>query len=153
MKVSKLSGNITTFEGDGIVIPCDVDLTDRQSNDVVRDVNTKAGPKLAEELADIGYCELGHTIITQGYDLPSKNLIFFPYLDRNNSQRIDYILLHQAIRSTLSLASLYGLKSIAIPIVTNIHKGRKNENEVETIIEGIAKGFESESLKEVLLFL
>ena len=152
MKVSKLSGNITTFEGDGIVIPCDVDLTDRQSNDVVRDVNTKAGPKLAEELADIGYCELGHTIITQGYDLPSKNLIFFPYLDRDNSQRIDYILFHQAIRSTLSLATLYGLKTLAIPVLPNVLKSNKNENEVESIIEGIAKTFESHSLKEFFLF-
>lgn len=152
VKVSKLSGNITVFEGDGIVVPCDVDLTYRKTNDVVRDINTKAGNKLWEELANIGYCEIGHAVITQAYGLPVKKLIFLPYIDRDNSQRIDFILFHQAVRSALSLASLYGLKTLAIPVLPNILPNSKNEHEVEDIIEGITKTFVSPSLKELSLF-
>lgn len=140
------------FKGDGIVIFCDVELTHKKANAFVKDAIVKAGPKLAEELANIGYCEIGHAVITKAYNLPAKNLIFLPYIDRDNSQRIDFVLLHQAIRSVLSLASLYGLKSLAIPVVPTILPNAKNENEVELIIEGIAKSFESPSLKDICLF-
>ena len=152
MKVSKLSGNILFFEGDGIVIPCDVDLTYLEANEVTREISAQAGPKLVEELANIGYCEIGHVVITKGYNLTAENLIFLPYIDRDNSQRIDFILFHQSIRSALSLASLYGLKTLAMPVVPGILPNRKNENEVELIIEGIANSFESLSLKETFLF-
>lgn len=140
------------FEGDGIVVPCDVDLTYSKSNEIIREISAKAGPKLSEELAAIGFCELGHAVITQAYGLPVKKLIFLPYIDRNNSERIDFILFHQAVRSALSLASLYGLKTLAIPVLSNILPNSKNEHEVEDIIEGITKTFVSPSLKELSLF-
>lgn len=164
------NGSLVDFAGDGIVVPCDVDLTYRKANDLVRDVNAKAGNKLWEELADIGYCEIGHVVITQGYNLKAKLLIFLPYTDcEDKSRRMNYILLHQAIRSALSLASLYGLRTLAIPVVHNLLPKRRNmirkviskvidaededrATEAENIIDGIAKGFESESLKEVFLF-
>lgn len=160
-----------SFEGDGAVIPCDVELTHRKANTFVRDAITKAGPGLSEELANIGFCEIGHVIMTQGYKLPAKKLIFMPYLDRDdNLRRMNYLQLHQAIRSALSLTSLYGLQTLAIPVIPNLLSKRENlvsrvvskvfdtedgnqTSEAENIIEGIAKGFESESLKEVSLFL
>lgn len=158
------------FEGDGIVVPCDSDLTYRKVNDIVRDVYVGAGNKLWEELADVAYCEIGHVVITQGWDLKAKHLIFLPYTDREDkTNRMNYILLHQAVRSALSLASLYGLRTLAIPITHNLLSKRQNlinrmvskvfgtededqTTEAENIIEGIAQSFENESLKEVFLF-
>lgn len=158
------------FAGDGIVVPCDVDLTFRKANDVVRDVYVNAGNKLWEELADVAYAEIGHVVMTQGYNLKAKNLIFLPYTDREDkSRRMNYIFLHQAVRSALSLASLYGLRTLAIPVIPNLLSKRRNlinkvvsrvfgtededqNTEAENIIEGIAKSFESKSLKEVFLF-
>lgn len=172
INITQQTGSITDFTGDGIVIPCDVDLTFRKSNDIIRNVYSNAGNKLWEELAAVGYCEIGHVVITKGYNLKVKNLIFLPYTDQEVvSHRVNYLLLHQAIRSALSLASLYGLQTLAIPLTINLlPKRRKNAlktviskvlgertespdtNEVENIIEGIVKGFVSESLKEVCLF-
>ena len=170
-KVSQNSGKIVDFAGDGIVVPCDTDLTYRKSNDVVRDVTANAGDKLSEELAAIGYCVIGNVVITQGYNLKAKHLIFLPYTAREDkSRRMNYVLLHQATRSILSLASLYGLRTLAIPILNNLLSKRRNLikgvvskvidtdedgnqiSEAESIIEGIAKGFESESLKEVIIY-
>lgn len=159
------------FEGDGIVIPSDVELTHKKANTFVKDAIAKAGSGLSEELADIGYCEIGYIVMTQGYSLPAKKLIFMPYMDRDdNLRKMDYLQLHQAIRSSLSLASLYGLRTLAIPVIRNLLSKRENlvgrvvskvfdtkdgdqTSEAESIIEGISKGFESESLKEVFLFL
>lgn len=141
------------FNGDGVVIFCDVDLTHQKANAFVKDAMAKAGPKLAEELANIGYCELGHAVITRGYNLATSHLIFMPYMERDNHARhLDYLLLHQAVRGVLSLASLYHLQSLAIPVVSNILPNSKKENEVELIISGIAESFNSDSLKEISLF-
>lgn len=169
MKVTKSSGNLLGFKGDGIVIPSDVELTHRKANAFVKDAIAKAGPGLSEELANIGFCEIGHVVMTQGYNLPAKKLIFMSYVDRDdNLRRMDYLQLHQAIRSALSLASLYGLQTLAIPVrnllpkrinlisrvvskVFNTNDGDQT-SEAENIIESIAGSFESESLREIYLF-
>lgn len=170
VRTNRNDENLIDFAGDGIVVPCDVDLTYRKANDIVRDVYVSAGNKLWEELADISYAEIGHVVITQGYNLKAKHLIFLPYTDREDrSRRMNYILLHQAVRSTLSLASLYGLRTLAIPVIRNLLSKRRNlinkavskvfgnedENqttEAENIIEGITKSFEGGSLREISLY-
>ena len=170
IKVNQNDGKLIDFAGDGIVVPCDVDLTYRKVSDVVRDLYVNAGNRLWEELADIGYVEIGHVVMTQGYNLKAKHLIFLPYTDREDkARRMNYILLHQAIRSTLSLASLYGLRTLAIPIIPKVLSKKRNlitlavskvfntddedqTTEAENIIEGIVKSFKSESLKEVFLY-
>lgn len=170
IRANRNNESLVDFAGDGIVVPCDVDLTYRKANDIVRDVYSKTGNRLWEELADIGYCEIGNVVITQGYGLKAKHLIFLPYTDREDrSQRMNYLLLHQATRSALSLASLYGLRTLAIPIAHYLLSKRINlirravskvldtkekdqTTEAESIIDSIAKSFESSSLKELLIY-
>jgi len=155
-KITLRDGEIANFQGDAIICPSDVNLTDKRSNEWICSILSKAGPDLIKELSAIGYCEIGNAVITKAYDLkvrtlrrtpeplyqksetpaspagrpyPSrrnvgagtgvKHLIFLPISDRDNEEhRLNFILLHQALRSAFNLAILYGLKTLAIPLLS-----------------------------------
>lgn len=136
-KITIEKGNITTFSGDAIVIPCDTDLTYKKGNAIIqyfadisrkndsyRHVVTSTWEKakeyennLLKELASIGYCEIGNAVITKAYLFEVKNFIFMPFFDHSNQEnKMNFVLLHQALRSALNLATLYDVKTLAIPL-------------------------------------
>lgn len=111
-------GRISEFEGDAIVVPCDVDLTHERVNGAVKEVLEKGGSDLLKEVSAIGFCEIGHAVITKAYgELKVKNVIFMAYTGQENSEnQADFVLLHQALRNVFDLAVLYKAKTIAIDI-------------------------------------
>lgn len=116
-KISLQSGEIANFQGDAIICPSDVDLTDKKANKWVYSILYKAGQDLTKELSAIGYCETGNAVITKGYNLKVKHLIFLPISAHDDEEhKINFILLHQGLRSALNLATLYDLKTLAIPL-------------------------------------
>jgi hypothetical protein len=175
-KISLGNGNITSFEGDAIVIPSDVELTNKKTNKIVEAVLETGNDDLTREISSIGFCEMGNAVITQGYNLKAKHLIFLPYCDSSNEEnRIDFVLLHKALRSVFTLASLYNVKTLAIPIfrfkvvklnfiekILNIKIFRSlfgqeennglKESEVEDIIVSISSEFKDTSIKEVCIY-
>jgi len=111
------NGDISDFRGDAIVVPSDVDLTYAKANEAIRSVLKKGGPNLLQEVSAIGYCEIGHAVITRGYNLHTKYIVFLPYTDRERKEsRLNFVLLHQALKNAFNLAVLYGAKTLAIDL-------------------------------------
>lgn len=110
-------GNIADFQGDVIAVPSDVDLTYAKANEAIRSVLKNGGPDLLQEISAIGFCEIGHAVITKGYDLNAKHTIFLAYTDRDRKEnRLNFVLLHQALKNAFSLAVLYEAKTLAIDL-------------------------------------
>lgn len=174
--ISLRNGSITSFEGDAVVIPSDVELTNKKTNKIVESILEIGNEDLIKEISSIGFCEMGNAVITQGYNLKAKHLIFLPYCDSDNDgNKIDFILLHKALRSVFTLASLYGVSTIAIPIfrfkivklnfiekILNIkilrslfgqeEEGGLKESEVEDIIISVSSEFKGTSIKDVCIY-
>ena len=110
-------GGIADFQGDAIVVPSDVDLTYAKANEAIRSVLKKGGPDLLQEVSAIGFCEIGHAVITKGHNLQTKHIIFLAYTDQDKKEsRLNFVLLHQAIKNAFNLAVLYGAKTLAIDL-------------------------------------
>ncbi|MDP2860672.1 MAG: hypothetical protein Q8N98_03060 [bacterium] len=204
-KITFKNGEITSFQGDAIICPSDVNLTNKRSNEWICSILSKAGPDLAKELSAIGYCEIGNAVITKAYDLkvrtlranppaggpellyqrsetpyPSrlggtgtgvKHLIFFPISAQDDEEhKLNLILFHQAFRSAFNLATLYGIKTLAMPLPSL--KRRKegffnelakslfgNENkkgltgeEIMNIITAVSGEYKNTSLETIMIY-
>lgn len=191
------SGDATKFIGDAVVIPCDADLTYKKGNHLVQsllmspdlDMRHKKSTRiirslfdkvaaegenkeLYKELSAIGYCEIGNAVITKAYKHKQvKHIIFFPYTNHDNSEdKISTVLLHQALRSAFTLASLYELQTIAIPaiqikdskkefweeILGSFFSSNKNtlmtQGEMQSIIVAVSKEYNNTSLREIMIY-
>ena len=164
-------GKISDFEGDAIVIPCDVDLTYERANGAVKDVLEKGGTDLLKEVLAIGLCDVGHAVITKAYgELKVKNVIFMAYTGQEDSEnQADFVLLHQALRNVFDLAVLYKVKTIAIDIAP-LRAGKENllrralskvletepprkltTDEMMDIVMSISGGYKK-TLKEIVIY-
>lgn len=175
-KITLQTGDISKFSGDALVLPCDAELGFKRANTTVQRVFERAGPALLKEILTIEFCEIGHVIQTNAYDLGVKHIIFLPYTDHNNPKNsIDFILLHQSLRCLFTMASLYKIATLAIPLFSlkrkrksfkeklldldildilfnNSHEESLTEGQVEDIIMGICPEFEKQSLQEVVIY-
>ena len=171
MNIQIATGDVTDFTGDVIIIPCDSDLTYRKTGILPKILET-GGKDLLKELTAIGYVEVGYAVMVQGYELKAKHLIFMPVADHNNEEsRINYVGLHQSLRASFDLASLYKAKSVAIAGI-HIPSKRKNffvhlwnkyfgdngenktlsDSETEDIVISTSKNFEKSTIKELVIY-
>ncbi len=179
--------NLANFDGDIMIIPCDTELTysksippnpnyplfKHESNKVlVKVILERAGKDLVKELSAIGYCEIGNSVSVQGYNLKVNRVIFMPISDHNNPDNIiNYVDLHQALKSAFTIAELYKSKSIAIgnirlPIrkkdfflnLWNRYINEKTESkglnaeEIEDIIISTSKASEASTIKDIFIY-
>lgn len=167
--VSFSKGNLLNFQGDVIICPCFTELTLINKSGLLKSLVNKAGNDLLKELCTTGYCNIGNVVITKGYNLAVKNIIFMPYIDRPESEIITYTSLHEAIRNAFDLAVLYGLKKIAtVPTplnsITNSNSkkwlawfGYENtsrkltSNESVDILTGLFKGYKNQ-IDELIVY-
>lgn len=164
------SGKLTDFKGDGLIIGSETDLTST-SNKTVKELLELGGKSLEAELLAVGYSSLGNAVITKGHELKVKNIIFIPIKDSYDPQNLmDSKLLHQAIRAAFTLADIYKIKTLAIPMLNPGIKKRPiwdkivskftgdnqpqplTDDEVLSIIMSVAKDFEKSSIKEISVY-
>lgn len=169
-QISFREGDISDFRGDAVVVPCDTDLTFKKANWAVMDVLKKGGPDLLKEVSAIGFCEVGNAVITKGYNLDAKHIIFLAYTDRGKGEsRLDFVLLHQALKNAFNLAVLYGVKTLAIdPAPLQVRKSSLLKkflskvldiepskgltvDEMIDVVRGISGGYK-ETLQEIVIF-
>lgn len=170
MNIQLATGDVTDFEGDLIIIPCDSELTYSKSiplnrnylifkheskKNLIKNLFEKAGKELVQELTTIGYCEIGYAVTVQGYELKARNIIFMPISDHNNEEaRINYVGLHQSLRAAFTLANLYKAKSVAI---TGIHISSKRKNFFISIWNKYfgdnsgSKGLSSDEIEDIII--
>ncbi len=190
-KITLESGNILSYNGDALICFCDSELTYKKDNLLLQAFadNTKANntykkvisqtyskhkeyeDQLIKELTAIGYCEIGNAVITQPSILNVKHLIFVPFTDHNNPEmKLNYILFHQAMKSALTLASLYGIRKLAIPtlrirnpkkpfmdkVISDIFEPGKDKNldekELMDIMIVISKDFNDPTFEEIVIY-
>lgn len=189
VKITLGNGAISEFEGDAIVSFCDTDISYAKNNPILQLLkypnqegyknlvksklfaSEKEGKnKLLKELSAIGYVSIGNAIITKAYDFNVKNFIFIPFIDHDEEgNHITSVLLHQALRSAFTLATLYGLKTLAIPalrirvpkqelmdrmmsIFDNKPRKALTDDEIFNIVITISKEFDKQSLEEVIVY-
>lgn len=185
------SGDITRFKGDAVIIPCDADLNYRKSNRILQHLaygtdtvfrykklsreeaekRKNCETHLVKELSAIGRISLGNAVITQSYGFGVKNFIFFPYEDYENPDEIlDSITLHQATRAAFTLAALYNVETLAIPLIKKRFRKRDilndfigslftkksphvlSDEDIMNIFVVVSKEYENTSLKEITLY-
>jgi hypothetical protein len=165
-KIIPCSRNIATFRGDVLIVNCDSDITSRKGS-LVSAVLKKGGENLINELAAINYCGLGNSVITQGYELGVRNIVFMPIHEQIQNTEINLITLHHALRCAFLLASLYSAKTVAIPLfklqtqptgprslldVFLFKEEDRCNDEVLTVIKAVAKDFKNSSIQEILIY-
>lgn len=77
-----------------------------------------AGPGLARECAEIGYCPTGEARITGGYDLAAAHVIHAVGPVWHGGRQGEAELLAGCYRTCLALAKEAGLNSIAFPAIS-----------------------------------
>lgn len=152
-KITLVDGDVTKYNGDAILIPCDTELTFSKGYRRLTALFKTAGESLQNELSAIGYCEIGNAVITKGYELKVKYLIFLPYTDHNDPEdKIDYVLFHQALRSSFTLAQLYGIESMAISLIHQEQQKGFFKSIVKTIFqEGNTKLMTYEEIVDIIM--
>ncbi|PIY94721.1 MAG: hypothetical protein COY68_01475 [Candidatus Levybacteria bacterium CG_4_10_14_0_8_um_filter_35_23] len=190
-KIILESGSILSFKGDALICFCDSDLTLKKNNPVLQffSAKTRANSSqknvvnksyaqskeqednLLRELSAIGFCEIGNAVITKAYDIDVKHFIFAPYINNDDTEdKLNFVLFHRALRSAFALANLYGVKSLAIPVlrikipkkefmdkvISQVFDIKKkdvlNEKELTDIIIAISKEFENKFLEEIFIY-
>ncbi|PJC54891.1 MAG: hypothetical protein CO028_00080 [Candidatus Levybacteria bacterium CG_4_9_14_0_2_um_filter_35_21] len=190
-KIILESGSILFFKGDALICFCDSDLTLKKNNPVLQFFSAKTRvnssqknvvnksytqskdqeDNLLKELSAIGFCEIGNAVITKAYDIDVKHFIFAPYIDNDNpDDKLNFVLFHRALRSAFALANLYGVKSLAVPIlrtkivkkefmdkvISQVFDAKKditlNEKELTDIIIAISKEFQNQTLEEIFIY-
>ena len=164
MVIDTVSKNIAEFKGDVIIYPCDCDLTYRKT------LLEKAGDRLLKEMNAIGFCKIGNAVITQGYELRCKHIVFIPIINHETDETIDSNTLHTAIHNAFTLAELYKLKTIGIAsfqtnrkrgstidklksfLFTGDYNPEQRKIEVEDMINAIAKNFNNTSIEKITIF-
>ncbi len=170
MQIQISTEDITNFEGDVIVLPCDCELTYKKVGSI-QQVLDKGGQNLVKELTAIAYCQIGSAVIVKGYELPVRNVIFMPIYDHTEDSGTNYLDLHQSLRNAFILAELYGAKSIAFASIrlprkkkdffkSLLNKVISDENEsepldtsgTEDIIISISKDFKKSTIKKISIY-
>jgi O-acetyl-ADP-ribose deacetylase (regulator of RNase III) len=81
-------------------------------------IHRAAGPGLARECAEIGYCPTGEARITGGYDLAAAHVIHAVGPVWHGGRQGEAELLAGCYRTCLTLAKEAGLNSIAFPAIS-----------------------------------
>lgn len=110
--------DITKVQADAIVNTANANLV--QGSGTSRAIYRAAGEEeLTRACEELGFCELGKAVITDGFHLPAKYIIHAvgPVWKRGKWNERE--MLYSAYTESLKLARQYELKSIAFPLISS----------------------------------
>ena len=148
--VKIIIGDISKLKVDCIVNDTNPSLLEGGGiNDAIQKA---AGPKIMEELRNLGGCKTGEAKITAGFDLPAKKVIHTvspQWIDGNNQEAEE---LANCYKNSLDLAVKNKIKSIAFPAIgTNGSKFPK-ETAFKIAVESVRRFTDySDELEEIYL--
>ena len=124
-------------------------------DDVYAAIHRAAGPELIEECRTIKLCDIGDAKITKAYNLPAKYVIHAVspvYTNGNSEEESD---LRFCFATSLSLASGYGLTSIAFPLGSAGIYGCPTEKAITIALEAIRSflNWDNNDIEVILVLL
>jgi O-acetyl-ADP-ribose deacetylase (regulator of RNase III) len=114
--LSIIEGDITLQDTEAIVNAANKSL--RGGGGVDGAIHRAGGPKILEECIKIGGCETGEAVITTGGNLKARYVIHTVGPVYRDGSHNEPLLLENAYRNSLELASSKGIKSSAFPSIS-----------------------------------
>lgn len=115
-KIEILFGDITKLSVDAIVNAANKTLLGGGGVDGA--IHRAAGKGLLEECKTLNGCEVGHSKITKGYNLPAKFVIHTVGPIYSNGNKNENELLKSCYLTALNLAIQNNIKTIAFPAIS-----------------------------------
>jgi len=117
-RLEAISADITTLDLDAIVNAANARLVPGGGVDGA--IRRAGGPSLNKRLGEIGGCETGAAVITEGYALPARYIIHTvgPIWDNHQKPASLDKLLGSCYRASLRLADEHKIKTIAFPSIS-----------------------------------
>ncbi len=109
-------GDITAMYCDAIVNATDIYLSG--SGGVDRMIHEAAGFDLSLECMKIGHCDVGHAVLTKGYNLNAKYVIHTVGPIWSDGNPIEQSLLASCYKNALMLALEYKCETVAFPLIS-----------------------------------
>ena len=149
MPFTLIRNDITTMKVDAIVNAANTALA--PGGGVCGAIFRAAGYEQMEEACRrIGHCDVGHSVITEGFRLPARYVIHTPGPVWQGGGHGEASLLRSSYRSALALAEHYGCGSIAFPLISSGIYGFPKEQALQIAMKAIEEFLEHSEMQVYL---
>lgn len=149
MPLILVRNDITKMQVDAIVNPTNSKMVPGGGVDAA--IHQAAGAKLQEECKQLGVLQPGHTVLTNGHNLPCKYVIHTVGPRWFDGWRKEETVLRQCYREALKLAEHHSFQSIAFPLIASGALGFPKERVMPIAVEEIRSFLESSDMTVYLV--